>query len=204
MCRREPVSVRETGFFPAGREPWSMPETGDGVDDAEHIAAHADVDKDAWQRTLDDMQALEADREAEGYDVVAVAAGHTAPKPRDAGETDLYGLVYVVPGNDADDVAAACDAVGDPAYEVYRASTETRVFLVTEVLDSEAKRAILLAGNYRRHLARGLVRTATETGRMFTHLQKLDGTHLGSFAHGEPEKFFPPSDYAAYDPGEGE
>lgn len=176
-----------------------MPETGDDADYAEQIAAHADVNKDAWQRTLDDMRSLEADREAEGFDVVAVAAGHTAPKSRDAGETDLYGLVYVVPGNDAEAVAAACDAMTDPSYEVYRASTETRVFLVTELLDPDAGQVLLLAGNYRRHPARGLIRAAKDTGQMFTHAQKLDGTHLGSFAHEGPEKFFPAADFAAHD-----
>lgn len=177
-----------------------MPKTGDGVDDAERIAGHADPNKDAWQRTLDDLRALAADREAAGYDVVAVAAGHTAPKSRDAGDGDHYGLVHVVPGNDAEAVAAAADAVSDPAYEVYRAATETRVFLVTELFDSDAERAILLAGNYRRYSVGGLVRAVRETGRMFTHVQRLDGTHLGSFAHDEPEKFFTPDDFSAHEP----
>lgn len=172
-----------------------MTKTGDDVDDAEQLAAHADVNKDAWQRTLDDLQGLEADREAQGYDVVAVAAGHTAPTPPDGGDTDRYGLVHVLPSNVAEAVATACDAMSAPDYEVYRASTETRVFLVTELLDADAERAILLAGNYRRQDARRLVRTAAETGRMFTHVQTLDGTHLGSFAHGEPAKFFPTADF---------
>lgn len=174
-----------------------MPETGQDVEDVERIAAHADRNKDAWQRTLEDMRTLEADREAEGYDVVAVAAGHTAPKSHDAGDTDLYGLVHVVPGNFADAVAAACDAMADPAYEVYRASTETRVFLVTELLDTDGETALLLAGNYRRDVARGLILAARETGRTFTHVRTLDGTHLGSFVHEDPAKFFPPEDFAA-------
>jgi hypothetical protein len=171
-----------------------MPSTGDDVDRAEMLAAHADTNRDAWQQTLDDMGALEAEREGEGYDAVAVAAGHTAPKSRDAGDTDQYGLVHVVPGNVAEALASAYVEVAEPEYEVYRAATETRVFLVTELRDPDSGIAILVAGNYRRYDARGLVRTARETGRMFTHLQKLDGTHLGSFAHDDPEKFFPPAD----------
>lgn len=171
-----------------------MPRTGDDVEDAERIAANADRNREAWQRTLADMEALANEREDEGWDAVAVAAGHTAPKSRDGGGTGEYGLVHVVPGNRADAIRAACERGTFPRYEVYRGATESRVFLVTELLDPDTETALLLAGNYRRHVARGLVRTVEETGTMYTHVQKLDGTRLGSFEHDDPAKFFPAAD----------
>lgn len=177
-----------------------MPTTGDGVDDADQVAAHADRNRNAWQRTLDDMEALAAELDDDGWAVVTVAAGHTAPKSRNVGDTDEYGLVHVVPGNRAEALTEACYRGTFPRYEVYRGSTETRVFLVTELLDPDVETAILIAGNFRRRDARGLVRTVDETERMYTHLQKLDGTRLGSFEHDDYGKFFPQADLAAHDP----
>ncbi|MFC7081917.1 DUF7529 family protein [Halorussus caseinilyticus] len=47
--------------------------------------------------------------------------------------------------------------------------------------------------------APGLVKTALEEDEMYTHVQKLDKTHLGSFRHDDVEKFFPePHKYAGY------
>lgn len=178
-----------------------MPKTGDDVDDAERLVAHAERNKEAWGRTLEEMEALAAEREADGWDVVTVAAGHTAPESRDAGDTDRYGLVYVAPGNRARPFYEAYDRGDYPRYEVYRGETETRIFLVTELIDPDVETAILLAGNFRRLDARGLIRTVRETERMYTHVQKLDGTHLGSFEHADHEKFFPATDLAARDPG---
>lgn len=179
-----------------------MPKTGDEPDDAERVAAHAEPNKEAWAATLQEMQALAAEREDRGWDAVTVGAGHTAPVSRDAGDADRYGLVYVVPGNRAEPFREAYERGEYPRYEVYRGATETRVFLVTELVDPGVETAILLAGNFRRRDARGLVRTVRETGRMFTHVQKLDGTHLGSFEHEDYEKFFPEADLAARHPDE--
>ena len=177
-----------------------MPITGDDVDDEERLAAHAEPTKEAWKQTLADMRALAADREDEGWEVVTVGAAHTEPVSRDGGETDRYGLVYVVPDNYAEAVTDALEQGAFPRYEVYRASTGTRTFLVTELLDPDAGTAVLLAGNFERHRARGLVATTHRTGRLFTHLQTLDGTHLGAFEHEDPAKFFAEEDVRSHRP----
>ncbi|MEF8856277.1 MAG: hypothetical protein V5A16_02510 [Haloplanus sp.] len=168
-----------------------MPTAGDRTDGAERVAAHAAGNKRAWQATLDDMEALAADREADGWEVVTVVAGHTEPRPREAGGSDRYGLVHVVSGNAADSFVTAYERGDYPRYDVYRGTTDTRLFLVTECLDPGSRTAILVAGTARRDDIRRLARTAARTERMYTHLRTLDGMHLGSFEHAAPRKFFP-------------
>lgn len=179
-----------------------MPETGAGDDDpdyAEQIAASADVHKGAWQRTLDDMTTMSDELEAEGWDVVTLAAGHTAPKPPDAGESDRFGFVHVVPDNQAEEFAEAFEAGEFPQYRVFRNEMQGRVFMVTQLLDPDAEQVVLIASNFEMRHAPGLVTAALEEGEIYTHVQTLDKTHLGSFRHDDVEKFFPePQKYEGY------
>lgn len=179
-----------------------MPETGAGDDEpdyAEQIAASADVHKDAWQRTLEDMEAMAEELEEDGWDVLTIAAGHTAPTNPDAGETDRFGFVHVVPGNKAEPFADVVDTGDFPKYQVFRNEMEGRAFMVTQLLDPESRQSILIAGSFELRHAPGLVTTALEEDEMYTHVQKLDGTHLGSFRHDDVEKFFPnPQRYENY------
>ncbi|MFC4552150.1 MULTISPECIES: DUF7529 family protein [Halorussus] len=185
-----------------------MPETGAGDDNpdyAERIAASADVEKGAWQRTLEDMKAMAEELEEEGWDVLTIAAGHTAPTNPDAGETDRWGLVHVVPGNKAEPFAEMVDTGKFPQYQVFRNEMNSRAFVVTQLLDPDTEQAILIAGNFELRHAPGLVTTALEEDEMYTHVQKLDGTHLGSFRHDDAEKFFPnPQRYEQYMPDDGD
>jgi hypothetical protein len=169
-----------------------MPEIGDSnVEDAERWAANADREKQAWEATLEDMEAMADDLEAEGWETVAIPAGHTAPENPDSGDHDRFGLTHVIPDNFAEAFTDAF-SVGDfPQFEVYRAEQEGRVFLVTVLMDPDAKQAILLAGTYEIRHALGCVKAAEEAGEMYTHVVKLDETHLGSFRHDGYEKFFP-------------
>lgn len=160
-------------------------------EDVERLAAASEVHKDAWGQTLEDMEALAAQREADGWDVVTIHAGDTGPETAEQGVTDTHGLVYVVPGNQAEAFEEAFEAGEFPVYDVYRQVMEGRVFVVTELLDPDTETAVFVAGNFWRHQAGALVREAREEGTMYTHLQKLDGTHLGSFEHEGFEKFFP-------------
>jgi hypothetical protein len=179
-----------------------MPETGDGEDPdyAEQIAASAEVHKGAWQRTIEDMRAMEEDLEAEGWSVVAIGAGHTAPTNPDSGETDRWGFVHVVPGNKAEEFADAVETGRFPQYRVFRNEMQGRIFMLTQLLDPDSETAILIAGNFEVRHAPGLVKTALKEDEMYTHVQTLDGTHLGSFRHDDLTKFFPdPHKYAGYD-----
>jgi len=168
-----------------------MPQAGPEPDDAERIAAHADIHRSAWERTLAQLTDRADELREAGWTVVATAAGHTAPEHPDVGDSDRFGLVYVVPDSDADAFAAAFAAGDYPEYQVYHRSVEGRVFLLTELRDPAGKRAILVAGNFELRHAPPLVKTAGREGEMYTHVQRLDGTYLGSFRHDDWEKFFP-------------
>lgn len=180
-----------------------MPETGAGDDEpdyAEQIAANADVHKNAWQQTIEDMEVLGEELEAEGWSVLTIGAGHVAPAKPDSGATDRYGLVHVIPGNKAEPFEEVVETGSFPQYQVFRKEMQGRVFQVTQLLDPESKQAILLAGTYELRHAPGMVKTALETEEMYTHVQTLDQTHLGSFRHEEVEKFFPnPERYEDYE-----
>jgi 1,2-phenylacetyl-CoA epoxidase PaaB subunit len=179
-----------------------MPETGAGDDQpdyAEQIAASADVHKSAWQRTLDDMEAMAEDLEADGWEVLTIAAGHTAPTNPDAGATDRFGFVHVVPGNKAEPFEAAVETGKFPKYQVFRNEVDGRVFMLTQLIDPDTETTILIAGNFPVRNAAGLVKTALKEGEIYTHVLKLDKTHLGSFRHDDVEKFFPdPHKYTGY------
>lgn len=169
-----------------------MPTTSDEEPDyAERIAAHADVTKEAWQGTLDDMRALTEEYEQRGWHVVDIAAGNTAPKAPEVGEDERFGLVHVIPGNKADPFREAVARGEFPKYDVLRGEVQGSVFLLTALLDPASETAILIAGQFEVHQAQELISAAKEDGVMYTHVQKLDKTQLGSFRHDEPEKFFP-------------
>ncbi|PSP87531.1 hypothetical protein BRC78_06495, partial [Halobacteriales archaeon QH_8_68_33] len=65
------------------------------------------------------------------------------------------------------------------------------LFLVTEVADTDAERAVYLAGAVDLGVAGDLRETAAEAGELHSHVQLLDWTHLGSFRHDDPAAFFP-------------
>jgi hypothetical protein len=177
-----------------------MPETGDdGTEYAERIAANADGEKDAWRLTLDDMEAMAADLEDEGWNVIDIPASHTAPENPDAGETDRFGFVYVIPDNYAEEFSDAVEAGTFPTYRVFRKEVSSRVFMLTQYLDPDTDTAILIVGTYEMMHAPPLVKTAMREDEMYSHVQTIDGTVLGSFRHGDYTKFFPnPEKYENY------
>jgi len=162
-----------------------------------------------------------------------IPAGDTAPQAPEHGEYDRFGLVHVIPGNFADDFETLTD--GDfSAYDCYRAESDGRVFLVTELLqepedgdeagldadevdeetadevdtDTDAidetdthtetdaagetdRVAVYVVGTYELRHAGDLIETAVERSLMYTHLERLDGSHVASVVHEDPEKFFP-------------
>lgn len=178
-----------------------MTEIGEDNDPkyADRISTHADTHRQAWSRTLTDMKGLAADLEEDGWNAIAIAAGHTAPNPPDAGDTSRWGFVHVIPGNYADEFSEAFEAGEFPQYQVFQKDVDGRVFMVTQFLDPGTETAILIAGSYEMRHAPGLVKTAQREEEMYTHVQKLDKTVLGTFKHDEYERFFPePEKYEAY------
>lgn len=150
----------------------------------------SEIHQNAWQETLQDMEAIAADLREDRLDVLTVQAGDTAPETPDVGG-DRFGLSYVVPGNQADQFSAAFAEIETPQCRVYRQEVGGNVFLVTQITDADADHAILIAGVYQKQHEDALVRAASEADEMYTHVQQLDGTHLGSFKHEDWTMFFP-------------
>jgi hypothetical protein len=166
-------------------------QTEGGTRDPERLTGNTEAMKDAWGGTLSDMRAREAAYEERGWTVQAVAAGQTTPESPDLGPDGRFGFVHIVPGDDAVEIEAAIEAGRFDEYDVFRATVDGRVFLVTELLDSDHERAILVAGTYELGKVGPLVEAADEAGVCYTHLQRLDGTPVGSFEHRDYEKFIP-------------
>lgn len=158
----------------------------------EQLSEEADPHKSAWQATLHDLDAIVAEHEDEGWDVVRIAAQDSACEGRESNDEDgRFGLSFVIPDNHADAFTEAFEAGSFPQYEVYRGESNGRVFLIVEYLDPDAETAICVAGNFWRRDANYMIELALEEGRMFTHYHLLDGSHLGSFEHEGVDKFFP-------------
>lgn len=151
-------------------------------------------DGSAWQRTLEELRQLEAALEEDGWQVVAVPAGHVAPVPPGAGETERFGLVHVVSGEEAPAFEEAYEAGTFAEYEVFRRRVGNRLFLVTKLTAPTERVVILLAGTVDTTQMSALVEAAASRGEVHTHAQLLDGTHLGSFSHDDPSLFFPSLD----------
>ncbi len=169
-----------------------MTKTGEDVEDIERVAALADRQRVAWQETIDEAHALADERAAAGWETLVLPTLDTATEPPDVGPDGRYGLVHVVPDNYVDQLTALSSDSFD-AYDVYRAENDGRVFLVTELLASDHKLAVFVVANYELRYADGLISAAFEDGRMYTHFERLDDTHLLSIEHEQPAKFFPDS-----------
>ena len=146
---------------------------------------------DRWLQLLAEMETIAAEYEEDGWETLSIAAGDAAAVGPENGHVDGHGYVYVVPGDDAAAFEELFVPAGFPRTEVYRATTATHLFLATAFLDPSSETAIVLAGVLDRDGLADCERAARETGVMYSHLRKVDGTHLGSFEHDEPTLFFP-------------
>jgi len=146
---------------------------------------------EGWIQLLEEMDAMAAELAAEGWETLTIPAGDAGPVTADQGYTDRHGYAYVVPGDAAERFAELFVPDGFPRTEVYRATTGEKLYLLTVFLDPSTQAAILLAGVLDRSDLGECRRVAEETGVMYSHVRKVDGTHLGSFEHEDPEPFFP-------------
>ncbi|GGL47289.1 DUF7529 family protein [Halocalculus aciditolerans] len=160
----------------------------------EHGLVSEAAKKDAWSQTLEDMTALADEYEAEGWETIRVHVGQVGCESVDVGESDRFGFVHVVPGDKADAIEAAVEDAGFPQFDVYRKEVEGTVFFVLVLLDPATETAVFIAASYKLGDAEGVAVAAEREGVVFSHLQRLDGTHVASFEHEAYEKFFPDID----------
>lgn len=146
---------------------------------------------EAWAQLLEEMDGMAADLGSEGWETLAMPAGDAAGVGPDEGRTDRHGYAYVVPGDAADRFEELFVPEGFPQTDVYRAATAEYLFLLTVFLDPATEAAVLLAGGLERETLDACRQVARDTGTMYSHLFRVDGTHLGSFEHDDPDPFFP-------------
>ncbi len=145
----------------------------------------------AWERAIDDMRELAAERAADGWTTVTVHAGETTPEPPSEGESDRFGVVYTVADNAAGEIETLTNETSMDEYTVYRRHVGKTLFLVTEFADHEREAALFVAGAVNLQFADELFEAAMERGEIYSHLQLLDWTHLASFRHDDPSAFIP-------------
>ncbi|WP_255169679.1 DUF7529 family protein [Natrononativus amylolyticus] len=159
--------------------------------DASGTNGAINAQKTAWKQTIEEMANLASSLEADGWDVCEIPAGHTSAETRTQGDSDRFGLVYVIPGNKVEPFEKAFVEGGFPQYRVFKRDLTGRTYLLTQLLEPSNGRAILLAGNVSMYDLATLVDVAVEEDEMYTHVQTLDTTHMGSFRHDSYEHFFP-------------
>lgn len=144
-----------------------------------------------WARTLESANEMTDSLREEGWRVVTVRAAHVAPEPPEAGDSDRFGFVYVAPGDVADEFEAAIEDAEFDAYTVFNRREGNDLYTLTRMTDSDERIAVLLVGGVALDHGEELAAAARERGEMYSHVQLLDGTHLGSFHHDDPAPFFP-------------
>ena len=150
--------------------------------------------KEAWDRTVGDMEAQATARRDDDWKVVSVPAEHTITEGLNDGPADRFGLIHVVPDDLAEDVSEAIDTGTFSQYNVFRAVENGYVYFVIELLDHDAQEALLTAGSYEYAGAEPLTNASENADSTYTYYQKHDKTVLGSFEHEEHKKFFPDID----------
>lgn len=150
-----------------------------------------DGDGNGWARTLESATEMAETLRADGWEVVTIRAAHVAPEPPSHGETDRFGFVYIAQGEDADDFTDAVARGEFDGYEVFNRQSGSSLFTLTRVTDADRQLAVLLVGTVNLEQADDLAAAARERGEMYSHVQLLDGTHLGSFHHDDPDAFLP-------------
>lgn len=160
------------------------------IDEAERVAANAELHTDAWEQTLEDLWTLEEEYEEQGWDTITTAAGHTGPVAP-VHNKGYWGLTHIVPDSDAEAIEEAVEAGEFPTYDVYRELVQNRVFEVITYMDPGTETAILLATNFELRKATELVVHTRDVGYVNSIIRYLDGTVVAEVRHDEPEKFFP-------------
>lgn len=148
-------------------------------------------ESNGWGRTLEAATEMAEQLRTDGWEVVTVRAAHAAPEAPADGESDRFGFVYVAQGEVAEDLRAAVEDGAFDGYELFTSREGSDLFTVTRVTDADERRAVLLVGTIDLSRAGELATAARERGEMYSHVELLDGTHLGSFRHDDAAPFFP-------------
>jgi len=144
-----------------------------------------------WERTLSEMDALAEELRAEGWTVRAVPAGATGVETRADGDTDRFGVVLVVPGDEAEAIAAAHEEGTFPRCEVYARTAGGQRYAVVRFDDPDTDTCLLFAAAVAVEDLRRLLPAIREDGVVFLRARSLDESHSVTFEIGAPELLVP-------------
>lgn len=142
-----------------------------------------DAHSEAWNRTIEDMQALAAGREEDGWETYTAIAAHTDAVSSDQSDYRHCGLSHVIPNNHTDVFEDVYDDSEFTEFLVYGQPVETFMFLVTEFIDPDRERSIFVAGSYDPVRGANLPEYGEAHGVLSSYFRTIDGTILGSFDH---------------------
>jgi len=157
------------------------------------MSTETDGDTSPWGQTVREANEMASELRTDGWEVVVVRAGHVAALSPGAGETDRSGLAYLAPDGVAESLPAVAERGEFDRSSAFRRRLGTDLFLVTRVSDPERRLAVLLVGgvDLSQPAAADLAAAARERGRLRSHVELIDGTHLATFEHDHPEDFLP-------------
>lgn len=172
-----------------------MSENPSGDPHVERLKNSTSAETEAWKQELEEMELIAQERRDDGWEVLTMSAGHTNTVSRDGDDDKKFGICHIVPDSDAEAFAEFYDEESFTEYLAYGRPIESHLYLVTELIDPVSERAVLIAGRYNRMYADGMISDANEEGVLYTHVEKINGTVVGSFEHeaygpliGEPEE----------------
>ncbi|WP_158854639.1 hypothetical protein [Halorhabdus sp. CUG00001] len=147
-------------------------------------------DQTAWAQVLEVAEEMAGELREDGWDVCLVRAGHVSAVP--SGESPAqHGLVYVAPDSVEAELPGLVAGTTFDRYVVFREAVARDLFVVTQMMALEAKRAVVLVGAIDRQQASDLAVDAREREELYSHVRLLDGTHLATFHHEDPAHVFP-------------
>ncbi|QLH76077.1 hypothetical protein HZS55_01605 [Halosimplex rubrum] len=157
------------------------------------MSVDTDGDTSPWGRTVREANEMAEALRTDGWEVVVVRAGHVAPVSPEGRKTDRAGLVYLAPDGVAESLSELAERGEFGRSTAFRRRVGTDLFLVTRASDPERRLAVLLVGgvDLGQPAAADLAAAARERGRLQSHVELLDGTHLATFGHDHPEDFLP-------------
>ncbi len=148
-------------------------------------------DGDAWERTLSEMDALAEELRAEGWTVRSAPAGATGVETRADRDTDRFGAVLVVPGDDAAAAEDAAERAAFPRCEVYARTAGDRHFTVLRFDAPENETCLLFAASFAVEDLRRLLPDVRDAGVVHVHIRSLDGSDAASFEISDPGLLVP-------------
>jgi hypothetical protein len=158
----------------------------------ERVIDDTGAHQSAWSQTLEDMESIAEARREEGWDAVTLTTANTGPISRgDNDNPDRFGLVTVLPDNYAEEFEEMYESHDLDQYQVYSNMVEGFMYIVLEVLDAEEQTSLFLALRYDLVLAEGMINSALDEGTLYTHVNTIDGTELGTFEHQDYEALLP-------------